>query len=70
MNNMAMNQLWATQQAKLEEKDAEIERLKALLARAAEALEAARGFDFIAREVLEANGITENLIAKLRKAAE
>jgi hypothetical protein len=27
MNDMAMNQLWATQQAKLDEKDAEIERL-------------------------------------------
>ena len=28
MNDMAMNQLWATQQAKLDEKDAEIERLR------------------------------------------
>jgi hypothetical protein len=31
MNDMAMNQLWATQQSKLAEKDAEIERLKELV---------------------------------------
>jgi hypothetical protein len=45
-------------------------RVKALLARAADALKATREFDFIAREVLDANGITEELIAKLRKEAE
>jgi len=49
---------------------AEIERLKALCARAADALDAARGFDFISREVLDANGITNELIAQLREIAE
>jgi hypothetical protein len=65
----------------LAEKDAEIDRLKdertatilslrSFLSRAADALEAVRRFDFISREVLEVNGITEALIAELRKAAQ
>jgi len=44
--------------------------LKSLCALAADALEAARGFDFISREVLDANGITNDLIAQLKDAAK
>jgi len=48
----------------------EINELKSLLTRAVDALQATRKFDFISREVLDANGITEDLIAELRRAAE
>jgi septal ring factor EnvC (AmiA/AmiB activator) len=48
----------------------EIKRLRKLCQRAADALEAARAFDFIAREVLDANGITNKLIAELREAGK
>jgi hypothetical protein len=60
MNDMAMNQLLATQQAKLKDKDAEIKRLKALCARAAEALEADQ----------MSYGDYDNLVAELRKVAQ
>jgi hypothetical protein len=54
----------------LQRQDNAIIELKALLTRAADALEATRKFGFISREVLDANGITEDLITELRKAAE
>jgi hypothetical protein len=70
---MAMNQLFATQQSKLEEKDAEIERLKVLLIRAADMLEKhsiARGSVHMRLLAYRFAGEVRDVIAELRKAAE